>query len=29
MRKTYAYIQNKYKDKDIINTNNIQANVSV
>ncbi len=29
MRKTYAYIQSTYKDWDIINKNNIQAEVSV
>ncbi len=29
MRKNYAYIQSTYKDWDIINKNNIQAEVSV
>ncbi len=29
MRKNYAYIQSTYKDWDIINKNNIQADVSV
>ncbi len=29
MRQHYAYIQSRYKDWDIINKNNIQAEVSV
>ncbi len=29
MRKTYSYIQSAYKERDIINKNNIPAEVSV